>query len=125
MAQRRGTRVETEKQWRYGLRMETIIRKFFHQYANYRRNINTIWEIKDGNNELVSSFPNKVEARVSYFSNLFFEPVGCPIQEILEVVQKFPTVFTEEMNSSLTNEVSEEELAERLSPLCKMGKSPD
>jgi hypothetical protein len=36
--------------------------QFFHQFTNYRRNHNSIWEIKNGNGESVSSFKEKVEA---------------------------------------------------------------
>jgi hypothetical protein len=58
------------------------------------------------------------------FSTIFFlPPPGCPIQEILEVVGKFPTVFTDEMNLSLEEEVSEPELKETLFSMSN-GKIP-
>jgi hypothetical protein len=33
--------------------------KYFHQYANFKRNLNTIWDIKDEENQVVISFKEK------------------------------------------------------------------
>jgi hypothetical protein len=63
---------------------------FFHHYANFRRNINTIWDIKEENGEVVYTFKEKAELGIRHFKNLFYAQVRCPIQEILEVVQNFP-----------------------------------
>jgi hypothetical protein len=82
--------------------------KFFHQFANYRRNLNTIWEIKDEQGNVAVSFEDKENLGVNFFNNIFSAPPGCPIQEILEVVRKFPIVFSEEMNLSLEEEVTEQ-----------------
>jgi len=84
--------------------------KFFHQFANYRRNLNTIWEIRDELGNVIVSFEEKAKIEVNFFNNLFPAPPGCPIQEILEVVGKLPTVFSEEMKLSLEEEVSEPKL---------------
>jgi hypothetical protein len=85
--------------------------KFFHQFVNFRRNLNTIWEIKDEQGNVAASFEDKEKLGVNFFSNLFSAPPPrCPIQEILEVVGKFPTIFSEEMNLSLEEEVTEPEL---------------
>jgi hypothetical protein len=42
--------------------------KLFHQFANYRRNLNTIWEIKDEEGNMASSFKDKAKLGVRYFS---------------------------------------------------------
>jgi hypothetical protein len=52
--------------------------KFIHQYANFRKNLNTIWDIKNENGTTLSSFKEKVEVGVSYFKNLFTEPPWLP-----------------------------------------------
>jgi hypothetical protein len=88
--------------------------KFFHQYVNFRRNLNSIWEIKDEQGKVVASFEDNAKLGVNFFNNLFSTPPGCPIQEILEVVEKFPIVFTDEMNLSLEEEVTKPELKEAL-----------
>jgi hypothetical protein len=96
--------------------------KFFHHYENFRKNLNTIWDIKVEDRTSVSSFKEKVEAGVRHFQNIFSSQAGFPIQEILEVVGKFPSVFTKEMNQSLREEVTEVELLVSLSSM-KNGKS--
>jgi hypothetical protein len=35
--------------------------KFFHQYANFRKKLNTIWEIKASNGSMVSYFNDKAK----------------------------------------------------------------
>jgi hypothetical protein len=97
--------------------------KFFHHYANQRRNINSIWEIKNEEDVLVSSFQDKSEARARYFENLFAAPEGCPIQETLDVVSKFPSVISLETNRDLCEEVTELELSQALNSM-QSGKSP-
>jgi hypothetical protein len=88
--------------------------RFFHQYANYRKNINTIWDIKNVEGVKVNSFKEKAEAGAQFFESQFRQPEGCPIQEILSVVSKFPVVFTEEMNQSMEAEISDSEIHDAL-----------
>jgi hypothetical protein len=57
------------------------------------------------------------------FQQSFSTPPGCPIQEILEVVCKFPTIFTNEMKLSLEEEVSEPKLKATFFSMSN-GKSP-
>jgi hypothetical protein len=45
--------------------------KYFHQFANFRKNTNTISDIKNAKGRTVSSFQEKAEAGASYFENLF------------------------------------------------------
>ena len=58
-----------------------------------------------------------------FFKNLFKEPVGCNIQEILEVINLFPRMINEEMNNLFKEEVTEEEL-EKVVYSCQKGKIP-
>jgi len=83
---------------------------FFHQYGNFIWNYNTTWDIKSEEGETISFFQGKVDEGVRYFEKIFEALVGCPIQEILAVVSKFPRIFTEYMNQSLQMEVLEVEM---------------
>jgi hypothetical protein len=40
-------------------------------------------------------------------SNLFKEPTGCPIAEILKVISLFPSYISLEMNNALQEDISE------------------
>jgi hypothetical protein len=97
--------------------------KFFHQYVNYRKNVNTIWEIEKSDGTMVHSFKDKAEEGARHFFNQFQKPVGCLIQEILEVISKFDPVFSKEMNRSLSKEVSKSKVHDALFSMQK-GKSP-
>jgi len=46
-------------------------------------------------------FEDKAEAGMTYIGKIFKEPLGCPIEEILKVINPFPKVFNEEMNDSI------------------------
>ena len=81
-------------------------------------------EISNNQGMKVISFKEKSEARMSYFKPLFSEVEGCSIQEILQVLKLFPKSIKDEMNDSLTSEVTEEKLCSIVHSF-QMGKSPD
>ena len=97
--------------------------KFFHRYASYRKSINTIHEVKDTRGNVTKTFEEKTKAVVEHFQELFKEPKGCPIQEILEDLGFFPRMITNEMNEEVTKEVFEEEIRHTLHSFQK-GKIP-
>ena len=69
------------------------------------------------------SFGEKAVAGVSFFQNIFKDPEGCPIQEILEVLGFFQRMISDEMNEEMTKEITEEEIRHTLQSFQK-GKSP-
>ena len=80
--------------------------KFFHRYATHRKNVNMISAIKDINGESVHSFKEKAEARERYFKQIFTEPEGCHIKEILKFLSMFLKLISEEMNNFMAEEVT-------------------
>jgi hypothetical protein len=58
-----------------------------------------------------------------FFDKLFTTPEGCPIQEIIEVVSKFQSIFSIKMNQTLEEEIVEAKLLVSLVSM-KYGKSP-
>ena len=64
----------------------------------------------------------KVVARESFFKKLFSKLEGCNIHEILKVLSMFPRLINEEMNNSMKEEVTEEEL-EKIVYSFQKGKS--
>jgi hypothetical protein len=79
---------------------------FFHNYANYRKVINTINDICDEDGCKNYSFEEIVEARKVYYSNILKSLPGFPIREILQVIPLFPKVFNQEQNLSLAEEIT-------------------
>jgi hypothetical protein len=84
--------------------------KFFHSYANHRRNLNLILGIETLEGHKVFSFKYIAKVGKAYFSGLFKDPPGCPILEILKVVEIFPRSFTVDMNEYLQAEILEGEV---------------
>jgi hypothetical protein len=64
--------------------------KLFHRSAHFQNNLNSIVEIKDKDGVVVSSHEEIAEAEKSYFYNHFKELAGCPIIEIINVIDLFP-----------------------------------
>ena len=82
--------------------------KYFHKFASHRKNINTILEIKDEEGGLAKLFKEKTKESVDHFQKIFSAPLGCPISEILEVLNLFPRLITEEMQQDLMKDVTQE-----------------
>ena len=60
---------------------------------------------------------------MEHFQDLFKEPAGCPIVDMLEVLELFPRDIIEEMNKDLTKDITGEEIQQALQSFQK-GKSP-
>jgi len=91
-------------------------------FANFRKNLNSIMEIKDQNGVSDSSHDEVVEARKSFFSSLFKKPEGCLITENINVVDIFPRSISEEINESLHEEILKGEIISTLSVVMSLSK---
>jgi hypothetical protein len=67
--------------------------KFFHHVMNYDKNMNMISEVRTIDGSVVPSFKEKKKEGVHHFKSLFHEPIGCLIQEIMEVILKLSPVL--------------------------------
>ena len=54
------------------------------------KSINTIHEVRSSQGTWANTFEEKIKAAVEHFQELFKEPAGCPIGEMLEVLDLFP-----------------------------------
>ena len=96
--------LQEEQKWRLKSRALWLAEgdqntKYFHRYASQRKSINTIHEIRTVQGSWAKSFEEKTQAAVEHFQGLFKEPEGCPIAEILEVLDMFSRAITEEMKN--------------------------
>jgi hypothetical protein len=76
---RRGENLEAKEHGHVWIKEGDNNTKFFHQFTNLCKNMNTIWEIRVVDGSMVCSFKDKVEEGVHHFKTLFQEPSGCPI----------------------------------------------
>jgi hypothetical protein len=72
---------------------------------------------QESGGEVMRSFRDKVDEGVRHFKALFLEPSGCHIQEILQIIAKFPQSIMDEMNQSLEAKISKEEVLSTLSTM--------
>ena len=111
--------LQEEKKWRLKSRALWLAEgdqnmNFVHKYASQRKNISTIQEFKNKRGNIAKTFEEKSKVVVEHFQELFKQPAGCPIEEMLEVLDLFPRAITEEMNDELTKDILEEEITQVL-----------
>ena len=97
--------------------------KYFQAFAKGWKQQNTIWELKNENNETVNTFENLADTGKKYFENIFKEGQQTTIAEVIRISQYFPESISEEDNMELMEEVSEEEVKATLHSFQKE-KSP-
>ena len=79
--------------------------KLFQAFAKGRKQQNTIWELKNENNETVNTFEDLVETGKKYFENICKEDQQTTIAEVIRLSRYFPTSISEEDNMELMEEV--------------------
>ena len=84
--------------------------KYFEAFAKGGKQQNTIWELKNKNNETVNTFEDLADTGRKYFESIFKEDHQITIAEVIQISQFFPGSINEEDNLELMEEVSEEEL---------------
>eukprot|EP01018_Ginkgo_biloba_P032610 Gb_14068 [translate_table: standard] len=97
--------------------------KYFHNYARFRENQYTIWELTGREGNKVRGFKDLAAFAVQHFNELFKEPDRINIGEIIKVVTYFPRMVGNEDNAILFREITKEELLVVLNALQKE-KSP-
>ena len=55
----------------FGCFVGMIIHLFFHKFANERKNVNSIWKMKDDRGSMVEGFDVVAGAGVKHFETLF------------------------------------------------------
>ena len=82
----------------------------FHQYANQRKNANSIWNIKYDRGNMVEGFEAIVGAGVQHFETFFQAETNLHLTELLKISDNFPSSITVEENSDLMKPVTMEEI---------------
>jgi hypothetical protein len=98
------------KSWALWLVVGDQNTKYFQNFANYRRNYNTIWELRDANGVSIAGFKELATLGVKHFQGLFKENAQVKMGEMLQMIALFPRMIEEEDVKDLFHEVSKEEL---------------
>jgi hypothetical protein len=84
--------------------------KFFHNYANHCKSVNTIWDIGLANGSKEITFKDISELGMSHFHNVFKDPKNNNIGDLMKVVKKIPKIFYQRMNETLEAKVTKEKM---------------
>jgi hypothetical protein len=76
--------------------------KFFHAYANSRKQINTIWEMTKEDGTMVSSNQDLQKEAVGFFRNIFLAHPNLSITDQLAILRNYPRMIIEEDSQRLT-----------------------
>jgi hypothetical protein len=115
---------EKEESWRLKSRAIWLASgdentKFFQAFAKGRRNVNTIWQLKDLEGNLENTFEGMSRLGKKHFQNLFKAENQASIEEVVQMAQLFPRFVDEADNRLLMEEVTEKELKEGSTQLSK------
>eukprot|EP00253_Pinus_taeda_P025252 PITA_25252 len=119
---------EREERWRLRSRATWLTEgdnntKFFHKFANGRKAINTIWELKDERGLPVSSQQNLARLANAHFRGIYKAPGDINILEIMRIAELFPIFVDQDDSEELQKEVTLVELEATLKWF-KKDKSP-
>jgi len=88
--------------------------RFFHNYSKGRMVKNTIWNIPLPEGGVADSFNKLSHLGSSHFRNLYKQPPGSTIADIINIVGHFPRFVNEEEAEALYDPVTPGELEETL-----------
>lgn len=97
--------------------------KFYHKFANGRKAINTIWELRDQQGHTITNQQNLARLATEHFSGIYKAPGNVNILEIMRVAELFPRYVDQENSEELLKEVTMDELEATLKWF-KKDKSP-
>lgn len=93
--------------------------KFFHHFASKRRATNSIWKIKNEDEDYLHSQEDISKEAVKYFKKAYSRDANRSIEDILWGIEPFSKMFDDENNARLYDVVSEEELLSVMKPFKK------
>ena len=66
---------------------------FVHKFANHRKNVNSIWKIRDDGGNMVEGFEAVAGAGVQHFETLFQDDKNLHLPELMKIADNFPTTI--------------------------------
>lgn len=93
--------------------------KFFHNYVNQRRLINSIWEMQDSIGNQIHDQRNLQREGQSFFDNIFRSPKVNNIVNQLRMVSLYPIFFSEEEGNLIASLVTIKEVKKVLASFAK------
>ena len=88
--------------------------KFFHQFSNGRKAINTIWSLKDQQGNQHHNFHQLAQMGIDHFRDLYKAPANTNLAEIIRVARLFPRFVDQEAEDLLMKPVTLQELEDTL-----------
>jgi hypothetical protein len=100
---------QEEETWRQKSRLNWLASgdrntKFFHAYANSRKQINTIWDITKEDGTVITCNQGLQKEAVGFFQNIFKAQENLSISDQLAVLRNYPRMFSEEEGHKWLNQ---------------------
>lgn len=83
--------------------------KFYHKFANGRKAINTIWELKNEHGKSIQTFQEMAALANSHFKGIYKAPPIATLEKVMRTAQIFPRFVDQEAELELTREVTLDE----------------
>ena len=85
---------------------------FFHNFANLRRDNNSIWELNDKNGFLLHYQKYLEKGVVKYFKYVYSNGENLNLLDQLKVIKNYPRIFSHEYGESISAVVTVNEVKE-------------
>lgn len=87
--------MDREEAWRLRSRVTWLLEgddntKFYHKFANGRKNINTIRQLLDEHGHHANTFPQLATLANSHFKHIYKAPPEANLAKIMQVAHLFP-----------------------------------
>ena len=86
--------------------------KFFHRYSSFRRNINSIHELRNGEGETRKDIKELKRGAISFFSNIYKKDSSSNLASQLRVLNIYPRLFHEDEVRCIGKSMTLEEVKE-------------
>lgn len=83
---------------------------FFHKYANQRRLRNSIWDLQDSHQEVISGSVALKKTAIEHFNKIYSTDSAISIESQLDTIKHFPRYFSEEDYVEVGKLVTKEEV---------------
>lgn len=98
------------KSWALWLKSGDKNTEFFQNFANSRRNFNTIWDIVDSTGRVLDDQSSLEKGAVDFFKEVYTSDSRDTLSDQLQVVRLYPCIFPEEAGAAIFAPVTLDEI---------------
>ena len=93
--------------------------KLFHQFVDYRRIVNTVWEVVKDDDENIYGKVDLGKEEINYYKKNYIDPSNSSIVNQMRVIGEYPRFFSKEEGTRVVGSMTFEEIKKKWKVLKK------